>query len=784
MAGPHVDSGTPPRRTGWRSPADWPRLLILLVVSTGAIGASVAWGVSLVDGRPVPTVAGGVTSGLALLIPTAVCWWAVAGRGRGLGVARLAAGAVTAFAAGMVWNGASVVLNENLPIPSPADVGFLVFYVLVLAVLGLLVHRHLAELRIRAGLDLTASILTVLALMSVPLDPLVGRALAGQMSVGLALTLLYPALDLLLVTVVVGVVMFGGARAVPGWGWLTAGLIGFMVADLGFALGAIDADSVTTSALQLGWFIGLALIAVWAVGLAAASRCGRQTSVARTRAEYSETVVTSTAASATFAGLAVLVLGTHIQLSVETRVLAGLAIVFYGARAQLAFREVRRGAALLRMAHTDHLTDLPNRRALYARAEERLAPGAADGALLLMDLDRFKEVNDSLGHHMGDRLLIDVSRRLSSCLPEGALLVRLGGDEFAVLLNASGAGPALALAERVRATTAEPFDLDGMSVEVAMSIGIALFPEHGEDLESVLRHADIAMYRAKRSASHVHVYAPEVDAAGTKRLGRVAEVRAAFDRGEFIAYYQPKLDLGTRRVAGVEALVRWQHPAQGLLMPGVFLDLVEDVGLMHRLTQSMLSQALDQVVEWHRIGVDLTVAVNLSASSLIDVDMPGRVRAMLAERSLAPQVLELEITEDLLMADRRQARAILADLRSGGVRIAIDDFGSGYSSLAYLRDLPIDELKIDRAFIEPLAGDPRAEALVSATVALAHGLDQVVVAEGVEDEATLDRLAELGCDQAQGYFIARPMPGGHIPEWLATHDFTAGVAAHRLGRRG
>ncbi|MBU4213244.1 MAG: GGDEF domain-containing phosphodiesterase, partial [Actinobacteria bacterium] len=353
-----------------------------------------------------------------------------------------------------------------------------------------------------------------------------------------------------------------------------------------------------------------------------------------------------------------------------------------------------------------------------------------------------------------------------------------------VLLTTSGVGPALALAERVRAATGVPFDLDGMSVEMTMSIGIAVFPEHGEDLESLLRHADVAMYRAKSTASRVHVYTPEADAAGTKKLGRVVEVRAAVDRGEFIAYYQPKLDLGTRRVAGVEALVRWQHPVQGVLPPGAFLELVEDVGLMHRLTQSMLTQALDQVVEWNRVGVELTVAVNLSASSLIDVDVPGRVRAMLAERSLAPTVLKLEITEDLLMADRHQARVILADLRSSGVRIAIDDFGSGYSSLAYLRDLPIDELKIDRAFVEPLTGDLRAEALVSATIALAHGLDQVVVAEGVEDEATLDRLTDLGCDQVQGYFIARPMPGGEVAGWLASHDFTAGVGARQLGRRG
>jgi EAL domain-containing protein (putative c-di-GMP-specific phosphodiesterase class I) len=274
------------------------------------------------------------------------------------------------------------------------------------------------------------------------------------------------------------------------------------------------------------------------------------------------------------------------------------------------------------------------------------------------------------------------------------------------------------------------------------------------------------MYRAKGTASMAHVYAPESDVAATERLGRVLELRRALAGGELVVHYQPKLTLGTGVVASVEALVRWQHPVDGLRPPSAFLALMEDAGLMPQLTRTVLEQALDQVVRWQREGVELAVAVNLSASSLIDPQVPDRVLSMLAARELRPDRLQLEITEDLLMADRDQAREILVRLRSGGVRIAIDDFGSGYSSLAYLRDLPVDELKVDRSFIDPMTGDPRATALVSATVALGHSLDLVVVAEGVEDEATQVRLAAMGCDQVQGYHIARPMPGDEVRAWL------------------
>ncbi|MBU4335517.1 MAG: EAL domain-containing protein, partial [Actinobacteria bacterium] len=612
--------------------------------------------------------------------------------------------------------------------------------------------------------------------------PVLHRALDGALPFGLVMALLYPVIDLLLATVLIAVVMALGVRSVAGWGWLVAGMLVLVTTDVAFALGHMDLDSLAGTILQVGWLVGLALVTMWVVRLPAVPDGAHPAPALRERPEYSETVASSTAASATVAGLAVLVAGTRVHLSTATLVLAGLTIVAFGVRAQLAFRHLRRSAVLLRLVHTDDLTDLPNRRALHAHAQRRLGRDVAGCALLLMDLDRFKEVNDSLGHHMGDRLLIEVGARLSAALPGGAMLARLGGDEFAILMSADGARPAVDLAYRVRGVLAEPFDLDGMAVEVTMSIGISLFPEHGDDLSSLLRRADIAMYKAKGSSALVHVYTPEIDAAGSERLGRVQEVRVALTRGEFVLHYQPKLDLHTGRVDGVEALVRWQHPVAGLQPPAAFLELIEDAGLMSQLTETVLAQALDQVVSWHLDGVDLTVAVNLSASSLIDVQMPQRVRSMLAARGLRPDRLLLEITEDLLMADRTQACGILAELQDGGVRIAVDDFGTGYSSLAYLRDLPIDELKIDRSFVMPMTADERAVALVSAAVALAHGLGLVVVAEGVEDEATLSLLAELGCDLAQGYHIARPMPGDQLPGWLRAHDFTPGARVRAAAR--
>ena len=421
---------------------------------------------------------------------------------------------------------------------------------------------------------------------------------------------------------------------------------------------------------------------------------------------------------------------------------------------------------VVQLADTDHLTGLANRRALYGQAADRLSDPGRSLALLLLDLDRFKEVNDSLGHHVGDLLLVEAGARLREHLRAGDMLARLGGDEFAVLLEDAGPEQATAVARTLSAALSATFALDGIELHTAVSIGIALFPGAGPDLSTLMRKADIAMYLAKASGGGVHVYGRDDDTDGAARLRTIAELRTAIATDELVLHYQPKIDLDTGDVHGVEALVRWAHPTRGVLYPIDFLALVEEAGLMPAMTRVVLSQALDQTAVWQARGRLLTVAVNLSASSLVDADLPERIIAMLAERGVPPRALQLEITEESLMADRERARSILTRLREGGVQISVDDFGTGYSSLGYLRDLPVDELKLDRSFILPMADDVRAAALVASTIGLAHSLGLRIVAEGVETTVTYAELARLGCDQAQGYVISRPVPAAELDGWL------------------
>jgi len=351
----------------------------------------------------------------------------------------------------------------------------------------------------------------------------------------------------------------------------------------------------------------------------------------------------------------------------------------------------------------------------------------------------------------------------------GDLLARLGGDEFAILLEDAGYEEASSVAEKLRATLAEPFTTPAgssavgrMTLHSSVSIGIARFPDDGPDLSSLLRKADIAMYKAKISGEGHHVYSGTDHADGATRLRTVDELQAAIARDQFVLHYQPKVDLGTGDVHAVEALVRWDHPTRGLLYPDSFLNLVEVSGLMRSMTRLVLEMALDQAALWQAQGRHLTIAVNLSASSLVDAGLPDEVFAMLAARGVPPGALQLEITEDFLMADHDRARSILTRLRDGGVQISIDDYGTGYSSLSYLRELPIDELKLDQSFVFPMADDPRAAALVASTIALAHSLGLRMVAEGVETEVAYAELKRLGCDQAQGFLVSRPVPAATL----------------------
>jgi diguanylate cyclase (GGDEF)-like protein len=395
-------------------------------------------------------------------------------------------------------------------------------------------------------------------------------------------------------------------------------------------------------------------------------------------------------------------------------------------------------------------------------------------AVLLLDLDKFKEINDSLGHDVGDDLLTQVASRLAGQLRPADLLARMGGDEFVIHLADCGPGQSEAVALKLRVVLAEPYDLGSVTVQVNASIGIAHCPEQGQDLTMLLRKSDLAMYTAKSTHSGHYAYQDGDDNPGPERFHTVEALNTALLQDQLLLHFQPKISLGTGEVHGVEALVRWEHPALGLLEPEAFLKRFEEAGLMRALTSTVLTKALDQAAAWRAQERPLTVAVNISAFSIIDSELPAQIGAMVADRGLPASVLVLEITEDLLVGDRDRARTVLSRLRAMGVRIAVDDFGKGYSSLSYLRELPIDELKLDKSFILSMTDDARATALVVSTIDLAHSLGLEMTAEGVESSAAYESLISYGCDVAQGYFMSRPVPAAELDQWFADRSAEPG----------
>ncbi|MEO8519491.1 MAG: EAL domain-containing protein, partial [Dermatophilaceae bacterium] len=707
-------------------------------------------------------------------LPAAVCWVALARVGLRRWEVLLAAAAVTAVAAGDTYY-APLTDSWSPPFPSPGDVGYLLFYVLMLGALALVVRHDARGQSWSVWLDAAVGSLGAAAVLAVILNPVLADALTGSLSAATVIAVAYPMLDLLFIATVVGMAAVRGVRGGDRLALLMVGLVLYAVADVIYAL-QVSADTYTVgSPLDGAWTIGITLIALYVDGLTrrdpspsdnpdlesdASGTASRQVAPAGRMALIVPTLATA-------AGLGVLLVSSRAHLSTLAVALAGVTLLAAAARTQVGFRQLVRMADLRRQAVTDDLTGLPNRRALNLQAEVLLAdPRHKHQALLMMDLNKFKDVNDKLGHGIGDQLLVQVGSRLSERLRGGDLLVRLGGDEFAVLIQDAVHDQAVEVARRLCAALHDPFDLDDNAVHTAVSIGIALFPDDGPDLATLLRKADVAMYKAKASACGSHVYGDADDTDFATRLGKVEELRTALSSKQLVLHYQPKVDLRTGEVRGVETLVRWDHPTRGLLYPDAFLDLVEETGLIHAMTMAVLEIAMDQAAVWLTNGRPMTIAVNLSASSMVDGDLPEQVAAVLEDRALPPSALQLEITEDFLMADRDLARSILTRLRGLGIQISVDDFGTGYSSLSYLRDLPIDELKLDRSFILPMVDDPRAAALVASTITFAHGLDLRIVAEGVENELAYAELTRLGCDQAQGYYICGPVPAAELEDWL------------------
>jgi diguanylate cyclase len=446
-------------------------------------------------------------------------------------------------------------------------------------------------------------------------------------------------------------------------------------------------------------------------------------------------------------------------------------VVGYQRRTERQAAENRQQAAESQhQALHDALTGLPNRTLLRDRitqvihqADRELSPAA----LLLIDLDRFKEVNDTLGHHHGDQLLIQVGERLRGSLREVDTVARLGGDEFAVLLpRILTAEGAVAVAGKLQAAFDEPFRLDDLALDVETSIGVALYPEHGSDPDELLQRADIAMYVAKDTHAGFVLFDPSLDQHSPRRLALLGELRRAIDHQQLVLHYQPKVDAHTGQMLGVEALVRWQHPERGLIPPNDFIPLAERTGLIGPLTHYVLDAALHQCREWRQAGHELAIAVNVSARSLLDLAFPNQVASLLTRWELPARLLVVEITESTIMTDPTHALEILGRLNAMGVQIAIDDFGTGYSSMAHLKTLPVHELKVDRSFVSHMTSSTSDAVIVHTTVVLGRNLGLRVVAEGVEDPQTLQELDALGCDAIQGFYISRPLPADDLIHWL------------------
>jgi diguanylate cyclase (GGDEF)-like protein len=447
-----------------------------------------------------------------------------------------------------------------------------------------------------------------------------------------------------------------------------------------------------------------------------------------------------------------------------------LAGVFVLVFAWSSWRNQRR---LLHAAVTDGLTGLPNRTLLYDRIGQgnRMARRReACTAVLLIDLDRFKEVNDTLGHHKGDLLLAEVGTRLGGLVRDCDTLARLGGDEFAVYLSEiADVDDAPATAARLARALEEPFYIDGMTIQIGASIGIATFPADGVDADTLIQHADVAMYQAKQRHCGFVVYQAVNDRHTERRLLLATELSAAISGGQLVVHYQPKIDLGTGEMSGVEALVRWRHPTLGLIPPDEFVSVAEETGVIRALTMNVLDQALARGREWLDDGLDQQISVNLSARSLVDVGLPAAVAELLDKWSMPAGSLTLEITETAIIEDQEIAAGILGELHDLGIRLSIDDFGTGYFSLSGLRSLPIDEIKIDRGFVSAMSSEEKDAFIVRSTITLGKNLGFRVVAEGVEDRETFEELRALGCDDAQGFLMSRPLPPEELLAWL--HDW-------------
>lgn len=667
-----------------------------------------------------------------------------------------------------LWGAGSCIATWSIfrgyePISNYGDIGYVLYYPLALLGIARLLRRT-SPLTFAEILDALIVGLGVSAVgAALALRPL----LVSIFSTSTSLTftgVLYPVADLVLFAYVAAAIKASGRHLSPRTAWLAGGIVLFALTDGLFLYQNAMASYTFGTWLDSGWLLGFAVLgeSVW-----------------HPREEILETSQSTMAQGLALAsGMAILTTSAVWPSLFPTYALipASATLVAAFVRMGLSLREARKLAQEELLARTDELTGLANRRLFVSQLSAAVVSwksGSSHGALMIIDLDGFKEVNDSLGHLAGDALLRGVAGRLNAKMPRDSLLARLGGDEFGVIMRS----PRIVqdsdeLARQLRETLLTPFQVSGVKIRVDASIGVAYAPLHGDDASTLLRRADIAMYRAKRAHTGVSIWDEMADEISPDRAGLAEELSQGLRRSELILYYQPIVSLIDGHVEAVEALMRWRHPRLGLLNPEHFLPLAERIGLIHDITITALTQGLATIAEWQRFGISTSIAVNINARDLIRIDFLDSVERALDTSGVDATSLILEITEDVLLVDAGAAARVINHLAQMRVRIAIDDFGTGFSSLSYLQQLPVQSLKLDRSFVAHLSdaegAGMRAGAVAKAVIDLAKSLDLDCVAEGVESETALHLLRELGCTSAQGRYLAPPMPASECLRWLST----------------
>ena len=737
-----------------------------------------SWVVPLVGfavSRVLPGSSDGAPVRLAVFITLAVFFVALLARlllsaarhrDRRLSLLILAAG-VGLWAAGSVTVSASQTV-EAVTFPAPGEVLYLVSYLGIAAFLLLDVPgRVMATATVWLEAAVVCGAAVCLAAFAV-LTPLSGTFAHGGLA--LLLAVLYPLIDLVLcMTVLAQMMLHQRDRSLRTFA-LIGGFLCLAVADGSFIAG-LSSDAYTSS---------VALDTLWGAGFAAivGAACARRVDSARL-VELQHTGLLPAAA-----GLAVVVLVLRPAGVIGWLVAspAVLTLVCTGARMVIALREARGAAEALRLSVTDELTGLPNRRALLAAADDALRQGVPLG-LALLDLDGFKDVNDTLGHGVGDEVLISLALRIRAALAPEVVVARLGGDEFALLVPGDDEVGLMEIAQRMRVVLQTALRVESIDLSIDASVGITVRRVDDTSPIELLRRAEIAMYEAKLSREGVLAFDPSQDGFSRQRLRRAEELRQAISADHLVVWYQPQVEARTRRVVAMEALVRWQHPVEGLLQPMTFLPDARRAGLMPALTEAVIRQVMRDARRWLDAGFTFRVAITFAPPELVGgALLPALFRA-LADAGLPGHCLLVEVTEDSLLADPERAREALCELRAHEVETSIDDYGTGFSSLAYLRDLPVQELKMDRSFVSTIVDDERSRMIVLATTQMAHALGLRLVAEGIEDAPTAAQLFAMGVDVFQGYHIARPMPAGDVGPWVRTWSTSDDTWERATGRR-